>query len=236
MTEKTTCKATLYSESPHFLIPSSVGSDIVNRDDSSWQFVGHVFFGITDEKGKETFYSFGPDVADEAPVQEQLPAIFGRKGSGLVTKNIEPYDDKMVYNISREQYDKIKTFGEESIKKAPNYNLLSYNCISFAYQGLKKAGLDLPKQPLIASPATLSLGIRYLEKVQKTKKALAKAASKILSCFSATKSLSKKILKNVTKAKTSYPVGIKRISKAIKSGALSKNGFLTKNILKRTER
>ncbi|MBO4644588.1 MAG: hypothetical protein J5716_08290, partial [Alphaproteobacteria bacterium] len=58
MTDKLSCKATLYVEAPSFLIPSKLKKAVMQRDADFGATTGHTFFGITDKDGKETVYGF----------------------------------------------------------------------------------------------------------------------------------------------------------------------------------
>ena len=56
MTDDRSCKATLYLESPGFLIPSRLKNAVMKREADVGAVTGHAFIGLTDQNGKETVY------------------------------------------------------------------------------------------------------------------------------------------------------------------------------------
>lgn len=227
MTGGRTCKATLYVESPGILIPKSLKDKVMAREDGVGAVCGHAFFGITDSKGVETVYGYHAATAlpENAGLtfKQSKPLLFGKKVQGAVLDDsIEPYDDKLVYNITQKQYDKIKEFAEKQKENPPKYDLFSSNCVIFAYKALKKADLKLPPQPLIYNPASVSLGIRILEKAQKIKHTLGHAAAKILSHFPVTRKIAKTILNGLKKAPGKLAYGVKTVVGTLAGAAMKK--------------
>lgn len=200
------CKATIYCESPDMMIPKRLKHAIMPRNpEELGTAVGHVFFGITDEKGVEKVYGlhacYAMPGAENLPKEDQMPFILSpRKVKGAVIDDSkEPYDDKLVYHITQKQYDKIRAFADKSEKNPPKYNILTSNCVVFAYEALKKADLRLPPQLPVYTPAMTSLGIRVIDRAEKIKQQLGKAAANILANFSTTRKLSANILENLRK-------------------------------------
>lgn len=215
-TEPLSCKATLYLESPACLIPSKLKDAVMKREADVGAVTGHAFIGITDKDGKETVYGFHaatalPENAD-LTFKEKLPLLISGKYQGFVADDSkEAYDDKMVYSISQQQYDKIKTYAEEQKANPPKYSILSSNCVSFAYKALHQADLSLPPQPLFHNPASAVLGIRAYEKAQEIKQTLKKATANVLARFSSTRKISRDILSDLKKKPVKQAVGVRSV-------------------------
>lgn len=227
MTGERTCKATLYVESPGILIPKSLKEKVMKREADVGAVCGHAFFGITDSKGVETVYGYHAATAlpenAGATFKQSKPMLFGQKIQGAVLDDSkEPYDDKLVYNITQKQYDKIKEFAEKQKANPPKYDLFSNNCVIFAYKALKKADLKLPPQPLMHNPASAVLGIRILEKAQKIKHRLGNAAAKVLSNFPATRKIAKNILTGLKKTPGKLAYGVRTIANTLAGAAMKK--------------
>lgn len=206
MTDNRVCKATIYAESPDLLIPRSIKHMIMPRDPNELgTAVGHVFFGITDKNGVEKVYGFHAVCAmlgnENVPPEDRLGSIFSSKRvAGCVADDSkEPYDDKLVYNITEEQYAKIEKFAEKAKANPPGYNILANNCVCFTYNALRQADLQLPPQLPVYTPGVTSLHIRALDVAQTTKKKLGMAAAKILKQFPQTRPVSEKILEDLRK-------------------------------------
>lgn len=118
MADNRSCKATLYLESPGFLIPSRLKDAVMKREADVGAVTGHAFIGLTDQNGKETVYGFHAATAlpenENLSFKEKLPLLVSGKYQGFVADDSkEPYDDKMVYHITPKQYDKIKSYVEK---------------------------------------------------------------------------------------------------------------------------
>lgn len=211
-----TCKATLYLESPDFLIPSKLKKAVMQREADVGAVTGHAFIGLTDESGKETVYGFHAATAlpenANLSFKEKLPLLVSGKYQGFVGDDSkEPYDDKMVYHITPKQYDKIKSYVEKEKANPPKYNLFSGNCVVFAYKALRQADLKLPPQPLFYNPVSAVLGIRLYEKAHQIKQDLKQATANILSRFSSTRKISKEILQGLKKKPVKQAFGVKTV-------------------------
>lgn len=220
--EPRVCKATLYMESPAFLIPSKLKDSVMKRDADVGAITGHAFFGITDKDGKETVYGFHAASAlpenEHLTFKEKLPFFTSGKYQGVVLDDSkDAYDDKMVYHISQRQYDKIKAYAEEQKANPPKYNLFSGNCVVFAYKALKQAELPLPPQPVFCNPASAVLGIRLYEKAHNAKQKLGKAAADILGRFSSTRKISRDILQGLKKQPSKQAVGVRSLVETLKN-------------------
>ena len=225
MTDNTTsCKATLYVCSPSVLIPSSLKDGIMKREPSLGDVTGHAFFGITDKNGKETIYGLHTAAVlpenKHQPKNKKLAMLFGVTGV-VMDDSKEAYDDKMVYDISQDQYDKIKAYAEKKKENPPKYHLLFNNCVSFAYKALHQAKLDLPPQPIMYNPASVVLGIRIYEKAVEIKKTLSNAAANILSKFSPTRKISRDILQGMKRKSDKRAVGIRSVVASLKNNTMS---------------
>ena len=224
--EPQVCKATLYLESPAFLIPSELKDSVMKRENDVGAMTGHAFFGITDENGKETVYGFHAASAlpenENLTLMEKMPFFLSGKYQGVVLDDSkDAYDDKMVYNISRRQYDKIKTYAEEQTANPPNYSLFSTNCVAFAYKALKQAELPLPPQPILCNPVSAVLGIRLYEKAHDAKQKLGKATADILSRFSSTRKISRDILQGLKKQPSKQAVGVRSLVESLKNNTVA---------------
>lgn len=222
------CKATIYSESPNMMIPKKIRHLVMPRNpEELGTAVGHVFFGITDSKGVEKVYGLHACCAmpggENLPKEEQISIFSTKKVSGVVVDDSkEPYDDKLTFHITQEQYDKINAKVENAVKNPPGYNILTSNCVVFAYGCLKEAGLKMPPQLPIYSPHMTSLGIRVIEKASKIKKAVKATAAEITSKFSKTRKLSAKILDNLKKPPVREGQGVGTMAKGNIQQALQK--------------
>ena len=222
MTDPRSCKATLYIESPDFLIPSRLKNSVMKRDASIGAVTGHAFIGITDQNGKETVYGFHSATAlpenANLPLKEKLPMLIGQKVQGVILDDSkDAYDDKMIYRISQKQYDSIKAYAEKEKANPPKYGILSSNCVIFAYKALRQADLKLPPQPLFYNPASAVLGIRIYEKAHKTKQKLGNTAANILSKFSSTRKISRDILQKLKEKPVKQAVGVKSVVQSLKN-------------------
>lgn len=224
MADDRSCKATLYLESPGFLIPSRLKDAVMKREADVGAVTGHAFIGLTDQNGKETVYGFHAATAlpenENLSFKEKLPLLVSGKYQGFVADDSkEPYDDKMVYNITPKQYDKIKSYVEKEKANPPKYSIFSGNCVVFAYKALRQADLKLPPQPLFHNPVSAVLGIRLYEKVHKVKQDLKKATANILSRFSSTRKVSKDILQGLKKKPEKQAFGIKTVVASLAGNA-----------------
>ncbi|MBR1778200.1 MAG: hypothetical protein IJ752_06425 [Alphaproteobacteria bacterium] len=188
----------------------------MKRDADMGAVTGHAFFGITDKNGKETVYGFHAATAlpenANLTFKEKLPMLIGNKVQGVVLDDSkDAYDDKMIYSISQQQYDKIKAFAEKQKENPPNYGIFSSNCVIFAYAALRQADLKLPPQPLFHNPASAVLGIRAYEKAHKIKHKLGNAAAEVLARFSPTRKISRGILEELKKKPAKQAVGVKSL-------------------------
>ena len=226
MTDNRSCKATLYLESPGFLIPARLKNAVMKREADVGAVTGHAFIGLTDQNGKETVYGFHAATAlpenEHLSFKEKLPLLISGQYQGFIADDSkEPYDDKMVYRITPDQYDKIKSYVEKEKAHPPKYNIFSKNCVVFAYKALYQAGLKLPPQPMFHNPISAVLGIRLYEKAHKAKQNLKKSAAEILSRFSSTRKISRDILQGLKNKPTKQAFGIKTVAAAVAGNTLS---------------
>lgn len=231
MTVEKNCKATIYSESPDLLIPRGLKHAIMPRNpEELGTAVGHVFFGITDKNGVEKVYGLHAVCAmvgnDNVPEADRINTIFSVKkvAGAIVDDSKEPYDDKLVYHLSESQYQKIEAYAEKCKANPPKYNILTNNCVCFAYNALKKAGLKLPPQLPVYTPAMTSIGIRILDHAQSIKKTVGTAAAAILKRFSPTRKLSSKILDEVRRKPSMEGHGVGSLVKLLQSTFKKKYG------------
>ena len=220
-TRDTPCKATLYVESPAVMIPPHLKSKVMNRDNDVGATTGHAYFSITDKDGKETFYGFhsaaGLPGNENISLQKRLHLLLSGKYRGYVGDDSQSaHDDKMVYDITQSQYDKIQKFAEEQKKNPPKYQLFSGNCVLFAYKALKQADLKLPPQPFFHNPAAACLGIRIYDKASKLKRKLGKVCANILGRFSSTRKVSADILQSLKRKSDKQAFGVRSVTNALR--------------------
>lgn len=207
--------ATLYVAAPKLMIPKDLRNDIMPRNPEDMGTVfGHVFFGITDDKGNETTYGFHYNREDAA---RYSGVIYNKKIKGDVTpEEDEPYDDKLVYHITKKQYDAIHRYAEKNKETPPLYNMFTSNCALFAYKALKQADLKLPPQLPVYNPAMAVAGIRILEKASKIKENLLKSVQNIRLHFSSDKTVSKDVLQSLKKKPKMEGIGVRTLVSKMK--------------------
>lgn len=217
--EKRGCKATLYVESPNVMIPKRLRDRVMPRDPRELgTAVGHVFFGLTDEKGVEKTYGLHAACCslghENVTPENRMTSLFSfRRIAGLVTdEKGEPYDDKIVYHISREQFDAVHDYAEKARKEPPKYNIWTNNCTTFAYKALKKAGVRLPPQLPFCTPAMTVVGIRALEKADRIKNSLIQAAGQLADSFSSERKVSADGLARLKKQPRMEGFGVKTLT------------------------
>ena len=225
MTDTNQCKATLYVCAPNSLIPSDLKDGIMKREPSMADLTGHAFFGITDKDGKETIYGFHTAASlpenTHLPRSKKLSMLFGGVKGVVMDDSKEAYDDKMVYDISQKQYDKIKAYAEKTKANPPKYNLFLNNCVLFAYKSLHQADLKLPPQPFMHNPFSVVLGIRIYEKACEIQKKLGNAAANVLAKFSPTRKISRDILQGMKRKSDKQAVGIRSVVASLKNNTMS---------------
>lgn len=216
MTERN-CKATLYVESPDIMIPKKLKKDIMPRNpEELGTTVGHVFFGLTDEKGMERTYGLHACCAlygaENVAPEDRMSFFSMKKVAGVVAdESKEPYDEKLVYRITRSQYDAVREYADTAVKNPPKYNIWTGNCVIFAYKALKRADLKLPPQLLPYSPAMVTVGIRTLERANKIKDELHAAGLKLSSVFSQDRTLSSSALEKMKNSKKMEGFGVRTL-------------------------
>lgn len=217
------CKATLYVETPDIMIPKRLKQHIMPRNrEELGTTVGHVFFGLTDETGKEKTYGLHACCAlygNENVAPEDRMTLFSlRRVAGKVTEETnEPYDEKLEYNITRAQYDAVKKYAETAVKNPPKYNIWTNNCVIFSYKALKQAGLKLPPQLLPYSPAMVTLGVRILERADRIKDRFSKVRSNLAKAFSSDRKLSSDALEKSRPAKKMQGIGVRSLVESMKA-------------------
>lgn len=216
MTERN-CKATLYVETPDIMIPKKLKKDIMPRDpEELGTAVGHVFFGLTDEKGREKTYGLHACCAlygaENVAPGDRMEFFSLKKVAGVVTEETkEPYDEKLVYHITRSQYDAVRKYAETAVEKPPKYNIWTSNCVIFAYKALKQADLKLPPQLLPYSPAMVTVGVRVLERAAKLKDGLREAGRKLSAVFSSDRKISLSALEKMKSSKKMEGFGVRSL-------------------------
>lgn len=76
------------------------------------------------------------------------PILFSGLGVVKQRDNVDAYEDRLNFPITREKYDAIKRYLEMRMEKKGYYNMLHNNCAHFASAVGRRFGLDVPKSLL----------------------------------------------------------------------------------------
>lgn len=126
-----------YTVTVYLAAPGTPLRDPQNGQMSGTSAAGHMYYSISDGKQIDG-YGFSPIAHGEA------------NGPGRVARNeYLMYQDpaySRTIEITRDQYDRLKEFGEAAVDRRPqgfdlDYNGLSNSCIDFTWAGLNRAGL-----------------------------------------------------------------------------------------------
>lgn len=125
------CKLTIYSELP------SEGS------------VGHAFLRIESPQKGTLVRGFWPACAKCSSTENcsslEIRQIIFAKGAGRVCDDSdERGDDKITYDLRKNQCEAIHRFIAEREKNPPKYGALWYNCVDFVNEAAKTAGINIP--------------------------------------------------------------------------------------------
>ncbi|WP_373740876.1 hypothetical protein [Neisseria sp.] len=137
---------TLYISPPGALMEYKDSKGQIVRDTSS---VGHVFYAISDDGGKvQSGYGFSPKISSP---------IYPGHVVADEQKIYQEFSYKRTIEINKEQYEKLKTFGEASLdkenhaKKISNltngkfstsiYNAGSNSCVDYVFHALRYSGV-----------------------------------------------------------------------------------------------
>lgn len=189
-----TCSLTIYVDRPAMMVPKKFKRKRPNApiNEARLSGVGHVFLGLTDEKGEEKRIGFyAKSYALGAENIDPIDRINGphdalKKVAGIVQDETHRrYHDAIQYKISKKQYDDAVGFTEKWKKEDPKYVLLANNCASFAIKTARNVGLRPPAQLLlgIPSPHGTSLAIQLKNKIDNIANLAYDIAKKLSSFF-----------------------------------------------------
>lgn len=129
-----------------FLVERPVKNErtVIAKDTKgNWNMVGHTFIRLDYGNGKVYYYGFYPNSKNGLSLDE----VINKKN---VTGKVKTDDDKHLWNIgisyasSKKNLDAVKDFINKSIDKKVKYNMVTYNCTTFAVEAIKKAGITPP--------------------------------------------------------------------------------------------
>ena len=182
---------------------------------------GHAFIGLRNPMLgiREELYGFGgakgyeeykADYPDEKITDAVLP---GKVISGIVVgeygervpdegtigadynRKVSPHDARVVYKVSKKQFDAVKQFIAENKANPPGYNLFGYNCVHFAFEALQTANLQPPtKMPILYTPTVASWNIEKMKMVENIKDKMNSVREKLSEYFSPDRPLAKQIV------------------------------------------
>lgn len=227
------CKITLYLDTPKvFLKPGfdkTYGSLFFGGiKDSTW-LTGHAFIGITDEKGNEQKWGYGPT---EAAGDNLLKYTLGCE-SYFKNEDNTHYNEAIIYPISRKQYDDAAKKIEEIKQNKGEYRLFSRNCSTTSSSILKAAGVMAPSMLISLTPHGLTLKKRLMFASRRIMVAFIKTKNKLTRLFGGKAIPKMKILE--TLRNKPIPVSVKEGTKSSdKKRSLNVNAalnaFVKKNI------
>ena len=182
MSNEKNCQITLYLDTPKLFLRPGLDKEYGSLvdggiKDSTW-LTGHAFIGLTDEKGKEQKWGFGPVGFDDDLIKYTTgcPSYF-KDESGT------HYNEAVVYPVTRRQYDAAAKKVEELKKNHGEYKLFSRNCSTTASAILRAAGIKAPDVPTGLMPHGLTIKKRLMMAARKIQIGLIKAKNKIAKLF-----------------------------------------------------
>ena len=98
---------------------------------------GHSFLRLDDGNGNVKYLGL-------APTKKSLKKMLLAKdvGGKMVNDENSEWNVAKVYTIDKEKYNLLLSFMNSSEKNAPSYNIESYNCTTWAVDGLERAGIS----------------------------------------------------------------------------------------------
>lgn len=138
----------------------------IRRTASGPEHFGHVGLQLKSEDGQ--IYNFDLAVEERGGKLHIVPILLGMNVRATVVSEAVNdkeyyYDDRIDYQVTHEQYEQI--FREINKWQDTHYNLYTKNCVHFAFDIAKNAGLEVPS--VMMTPNGLSRHIQSLDKSQK---------------------------------------------------------------------
>ena len=165
-TEKNkSCRITLYLDTPKPLLRpfkdftkhNQLESLIVSGAPDITALTGHVFVGLTDEKGREERWGFWGERTSP------YHAIAGTKGIFDKEETSSPYNEAIVWNVTPKQLEAAKNAVKENREAPGTYRLFERNCTTVALGVVKAAGITgLPSSKWGMTPHALVLKKRWM--------------------------------------------------------------------------
>ena len=120
-----------------------IDTDVEKASDiSSAADVGHTYVVFTESNGAQYSYGFYPH-PDAKPDPAFHPQVFGCiVHTDTAHQSCVDYTEH--YDLTQQQYANALRFAQLSCTAPPNYNVLSYNCTTFAVDVAKQAGQSPP--------------------------------------------------------------------------------------------
>ncbi|MBR1778293.1 MAG: hypothetical protein IJ752_06900 [Alphaproteobacteria bacterium] len=175
-------KITLYLDTPKAMMRpfkdfekhNHLVSLILDQSLDPVAFTGHAFIGLTDANGKEERWGY---TCEEAAL---FRALRGMPGKMVQEEYDTPYNEAIVWNISKSQYFAAKRAVAKQLKHPGTYKLFDKNCATVAAGVLKAAKVpDRPEGKLALTPH----GMVIKKRMMLAKRRLETAKFKIRNLF-----------------------------------------------------
>lgn len=112
-------------------------------EDVTYSTVGHTYVEFSDSSGASFTYGFYPDKTAGTPDPIFHPSVAGcMVHPDISHKACVDYEE--TFNPSQQKYTEALSFAQSLCKTPPAYNLLTFNCTTFASEVSQKAGHRLP--------------------------------------------------------------------------------------------
>lgn len=161
---KKNCQITLYLDTPKPLLRpfrdfakhNQLASLIMNGVPDPAEVTGHAFIGLSDGKGREIRVGY----TGEGKMSKMISGV---EGVVIPHDNQDYYNEAIVWNISKKQFNAAKREIEKQQKNPGTYKLFERNCSTFATDVLKAAKVeDVPEGKLGLTPYGLILKKRVM--------------------------------------------------------------------------
>ena len=164
-TDQKNYRITLYIDTPKPLLRpfkdftkhNQIESLLTSNSLDPVAITGHAFIGLTDKNGKEERWGY------TCKEPRLFKAICGMSGEMEKEDHNSPYNEAIIWNISKEQYLAANKVIEELKENPGTYKLFEKNCASVATSILKAADVpDIPEGKMGLSPYGLALKKRVM--------------------------------------------------------------------------
>lgn len=148
-------RITLYLDTPKAMLRpfkdftkhSHLPSIVLENSLNPVAFTGHAFIGLMDAEGKEERFGY---TCEEAALFRALRGMPGK----MAKEDYEaPYNEAIIWNISKDQYLAAQKAIQEQTENPGTYKLFERNCATVAADILKAANVpDIPERKLALTP------------------------------------------------------------------------------------